>query len=227
MTSIYRQALGSDFDRLHPRLQVRFGFSSEDGMAHIGTGIMDRVTRGSTLLVPFLAFGASRNLLFPDQGTNIPFTVANYAYVDRCGRETVSWHRTFEFSRRRRVFDAAMVYSSRRKVLVDYLGTHHHVAADLRCWVDDEGGINFASGAYRCFEGLIRFRFPSWSTALARAREWWDEDLGRYRIAVGITNPVFGHVLGYQGTFEDRTVPVVRPADIPLGVFPRRRPHDP
>ncbi len=31
MTAVFRQALGPDFERLHPMLQRRFGFSSSDG----------------------------------------------------------------------------------------------------------------------------------------------------------------------------------------------------
>ncbi len=222
MTSIYQQALGRDFGRLHPKMQERFGLCSEDGMANIGTGTMDQVVRGSTFTIPFLSLGATRNLLFPDQGRGIPFTVANYAYRDPFGRETVTWHRTFNFGGRRRVFAAAMVYSPRRRTIVDYLGSYHHVAADLGCWVDDEGGMNFSSGEFRFFEGPIRCRIPRWSTGLARAREWWDDDLGMYRITVRITNPVLGHILGYHGTFANRKVPVHCPTDIPREVLPRR-----
>ena len=35
MKSIYQVALGSDFAKLHPKIQRRFGFSSEDGIAAI------------------------------------------------------------------------------------------------------------------------------------------------------------------------------------------------
>jgi hypothetical protein len=38
VTSIYRRALGDDFERLHPQIQRRFGFSSDDGVASIGRG---------------------------------------------------------------------------------------------------------------------------------------------------------------------------------------------
>ena len=43
MTSIYRQALGDEFGRLHPRMQERFGVSSADELAQIGRGRMDEV----------------------------------------------------------------------------------------------------------------------------------------------------------------------------------------
>ena len=46
MPSIYQRALGADFDKLHPQIQERFGFTSHDGLASIGTGVMDEIWRG-------------------------------------------------------------------------------------------------------------------------------------------------------------------------------------
>ncbi len=50
--------------------------------------------------------------------------IENHAYVDRFGRETVTFNRTFELPQRRRRFVATMVHSERRGGVVDYLGTH-------------------------------------------------------------------------------------------------------
>ncbi|MEQ8837309.1 MAG: hypothetical protein RID07_10940 [Lacipirellulaceae bacterium] len=52
MTSIYQEVLGSDFERLHPQIQKRFGFSSADGIASIGTGISFRATAGEPRAPP-------------------------------------------------------------------------------------------------------------------------------------------------------------------------------
>jgi len=46
MTSIYRTSLGTEFERLHPKMQWRFDFSSANGVCQIGTGVMDEVWRG-------------------------------------------------------------------------------------------------------------------------------------------------------------------------------------
>ncbi len=46
VTSIYREALGAEFDRLHPKMQWRFGFSSADGVCQVGQGVMEEVWRG-------------------------------------------------------------------------------------------------------------------------------------------------------------------------------------
>ena len=81
MTSIYQQALGPEFERLHPKLQWRFGFSSADRVCHIGTGVMEEVWRGRAFTLPFLLLGSTRRVLFPSRGQMVPFTISNYAYV--------------------------------------------------------------------------------------------------------------------------------------------------
>ena len=44
--SIYQVALVSDFAKLHPRIQRRFGFASADNTAAIGRGVMERIWHG-------------------------------------------------------------------------------------------------------------------------------------------------------------------------------------
>jgi hypothetical protein len=79
MTSIYHQALGSDFSKLHPKIQRRFGISSQSGLASCGTGTMDRIWHGAPYTLPFLFVGTWRNIMFPESGRNVPFTIQNYA----------------------------------------------------------------------------------------------------------------------------------------------------
>src|SRR5262245_46300350 len=64
MSSIYQRVLGSDFDRLHPQIQRRFGFSSGDGVASIGSGIMDEVWRGRFYTLPFFIWAAGGKSCF-------------------------------------------------------------------------------------------------------------------------------------------------------------------
>jgi hypothetical protein len=120
--SIYRRALGAEFGRLHPQIQRRFGFSSDDGLASIGHGVMEQVWHGLPYTLPFLYVGTWRRIMFPEYGRNLPFTIENYAYRDPLGRETVTWLRTFR-TRRVRRFDADMIYSERRGRIVDAVRT--------------------------------------------------------------------------------------------------------
>jgi hypothetical protein len=221
VTSIYQRALGADFDRLHPQIQRRFGFSSGDGVASIGHGVMDDVWRGAAWTLPFLCVGSWRRIMFPERGQNVPFTIENYAFLDRFGRETVTWIRTFALPRRPRRFDAYMVYSERRGAIVDYMGTHEHLAVDLAIRVDEEGALCLRSGAQRFYEGMLGFTWPALFTGIADVRESFDESLGRFRISVDVHNDVWGPLFGYRGTFDAEWLPIDRSA-VPPDVLPVR-----
>jgi uncharacterized protein DUF4166 len=223
---IFRQALGADFERLHPEMQRRFGVSTGAETACVGTGVMDRIWRGGRHLEPFLRLGAGRHILFPECGTDVPFTIENYAYPDRLGRETVTFVRTFEMSgRRRRRFDATMIYSAARGRIVDYLGTHQHLAVDLEVRVDTAGGLHIRSGEQRLTEGVLRCRVPAAISGAASLHEWYDEAAGRFRIEVRVTNRRFGPIFGYSGSFTARYVDT-KAAPVPAAVRPLRENHD-
>jgi len=198
MTSVLERALGPDFGRLHPRLRERFGFASEDGVGCVGTGVMSRIWRGSPLVVPFLRLGATRHILFPEQGEQIPFSVENYAYRDGYGRETLSVVRTFEVApHRRRRFDAALVYSAPRGSIVDFLGTHQHFAVDLHARADRRGGLWIRTGQQR----YGRCRFPVALSGSALLHEWWDSGGDCFRIDVRVRNRYLGLLFAYRGRF--------------------------
>lgn len=221
MTSIYRIALGADFDRLHPKMQWRFGFDSSDQVCQVGRGTMEKVWHGKFFTLPFLLLGSTRRVMFPATGTQVPFTIGNYAYLDAFGRETVTWSRRFKFPRRVRGFDATMVYSAERRKIVDYLGTHQHLAVDIDCSVDDAGGMCIRSGGQRFYEGRVGFRFPMLFSGTAEVREWWDEDAQLFRIKVDVANRAFGPLFGYHGSFNV-TEYACTADEIPLDARPYR-----
>lgn len=220
MSSIYERALGSDFDRLHPEIQRRFGFSSSDQMASIGSGVMEEIWHGAFYTLPFLYVGAWRRIMFPEQGRNVPFSIENYAYVDALGRETVTWIRTFRTKRPRR-FDAYMIYSAKRRCIIDYLGTHQHLAVDIDLQVAPNGGLRLWSGNQRFYEGLIGFRFPMSFSGIAEVCEWYDEETRRFRIDVNVRNRVWGPLFGYRGSFEVEWLPLSKHG-VPAHLLPRR-----
>src|SRR5690606_28095227 len=175
--------------------------------------VMARVWRGRPYTLPFLYIGTWRRIMFPEYGTNLPFTIENYAYLDGFGRETVTWIRTFE-ARRRRRFDAYMVYSNKRGCIVDYLGTHQHLAVDLELSVDERGGMRIRSGEQRFLEGPVSFRFPMLFSGVADVCEWYDDDAQRFRSEVRVNNRRWGPLFGYEGSFE------VEWRQVPSGAVP-------
>jgi hypothetical protein len=220
MISIYQRVLGADFAKLHPQIQRRFSLTSESGLAAVGTGTMDSVWHGAPYTLPFLYVGTWRSIMFPEQGRNVPFTIQNYAYRDSLGRETVTWVRTFTTKKVRR-FDAYMIYSEKRGCIIDYLGTHQHLAVDLELSVDANGGLRLRSGAQRFYEGLAAFRFPLFFSGVADVCEWYDDKEKCFRIDVNASNRTWGKLFGYSGKFQVEWKPVM-PNDIPAEILPIR-----
>lgn len=114
---------------------------------------MERIWHGRGLVKPFLALGGTRNILVPREGRNVPFTIENVPYADRFGRETVTFVRTFDLPGRSRRFDAQMVLSPKGDRVLDYLGTHQHLASDLYFGAEADGSLLIRSGEHRFGRG--------------------------------------------------------------------------
>jgi hypothetical protein len=218
--SVYERALGADFARLHPEIQRRFGFSSRDGVAAVGTGVMEEIWHGPPYTLPFLYVGTWRRIMFPESGRNVGFQIKNYAYSDALGRETVTWIRTFQTNRKRR-FDAYMIFSEQRGCIVDYLGTHQHLAVDIELSVAPNGGLRLRSGEQRFYEGPIAFSFPPLFSGTAEVNEWYDDAEQHFRIEVTVKNKTWGRLFGYRGWFQTEWQTILR-SEIPSDILPRR-----
>ncbi|MBY0688616.1 DUF4166 domain-containing protein [Microbacterium marinilacus] len=216
---MFRAALGPAFDRLHPMLQRRFGVSLAAGYSCVGRGTMTRIRRGPWWTVPFLQFGRVRRILVADTGDDVPFLIENYPYRDPFGRETVTFVREYRARRRPARFDATMVFDPSRGIIVDYLGTHQHLAVDLELDVDGSGGLVLRSGAQRFYEGPIAFRFPMLFSGYAELHERYDDERGAFHVRLEVRNRVFGFLFGYEGWF---TCEFPECADAPERLKPRR-----
>lgn len=145
--------------------------------------------------------------MFPEKGVNVPFTIENYAYTDQFQRETVTWVRTFHTKKTRR-FDATMIYSKQRDKIVDYLGTHQHLAVDIDISIDEKTkGLRLRSGEQRFYAGILGFRFPMFFSGYADVCEWYDDSIDKYRIKVYVSNPLWGPLFGYEGSFDVMWIP--------------------
>ncbi|OIJ99788.1 DUF4166 domain-containing protein [Streptomyces colonosanans] len=201
MTSIFRTAMGADFERLHPQLQRRFSVGLASGEACTGRGVMDRIWHGRGWVKPFLALGGTRHILVPRQGRNVPFTIENVPYTDTFGRESVTFVRTFDLPGRACRFDAQMVLGPQGDHVLDYLGTHQHLASDLHFCAEPDGSLLIRSGEHRFREGPVDVRVPELIGGQAEVRESFDESAGCFRIRVRVVNRYVGPLFGYEGSF--------------------------
>ncbi|MFJ3225437.1 DUF4166 domain-containing protein [Streptomyces sp. NPDC086783] len=221
MTSIFRTVMGSDFDRLHPQLRRRFSVGLTSGEACTGHGVMDRIWHGRGFVKPFLALGGTRNILVPRAGRDVPFTIENVPYTDGFGRETVTFVRTFDLPGGPRRFDAQMVLGPRGDRVLDYLGTHQHLASDLHFSAEADGSLLIRSGEHRFREGPVDLRVPELLGGQAEVRESFDDTTGRFRIRVRVVNRRFGPLFGYEGSFR-ATYADVRTSGVRAGLRPVR-----
>lgn len=219
--SIYSKYLGSDFGKLHPMMQRRFGLGPEDGVYMLGRGMMTRIWNAGLHTRPFLYLGTRRNIMFPETGRDIPFTIENYAYYDTFGRETVAWIRKFDFPGRSRNFDATMVHSPERGTIVDYLGTMQHMVVDIAMKANDDGSMTITSTNQRMYIGKKRLVFPNLFSGDAEVNERYDEDKKRFGISVMVGNRTFGEICGYEGYFVAEYKGLA-PGGVPAYVRPLR-----
>ncbi|MEV5977111.1 DUF4166 domain-containing protein [Streptomyces sp. NPDC052114] len=220
-SSIFRAVLGADFERLHPQIRRRFSVGLASGEACTGRGVMDRIWHGGGFVKPFLAVGGTRNILVPRQGRNVPFVIENVPYTDTYGRETVSFVRTFDLPGGPRRFDAQMVLSPKGDRVLDYLGTHQHLATDLHLRAEPDGSLLIRSGDHRFREGPVDCRVPGLIRGDAEVRESYDDAAECFRIQVRVTNPRFGPLFGYEGSFT-ATYADVRTCGVRPGLRPVR-----
>lgn len=220
MASIFQRALGADFDRLHPRLQRRFSVDADVGIAQLGRGTMTDMHRGVLPAVPVALFGRSRRTQLPGSADDVPFKLANYSYRDGFGRPTFAYARRFHIAGRTHRFDDTMIFSERRGCIVNYLGSHQDIAAELRLHVTNDGRLRMISGEQRAYLGPLGFRLPHALAARAEVIESWDEQAQRFTISVEVDSPA-GRLFAYHGWFVVAPRALAR-SDIPADALPDR-----
>ncbi|MFC5502859.1 DUF4166 domain-containing protein [Lysinimonas soli] len=198
--SVYQRVLGPRFAELDPSLAAYFSLPPAGHRGH-GSGVY--AVAGSRLrwARPLWAFLAWRQVLFPELGRGVPFTVVNTPTAD--GRLTAV--RSFAFPGHERVMADAMSVVDGR--LHDRLGRRGGLEVELLLDVVD-GGLHMTSLRQWLHLGAVRVRIPSVvhvllaETALAPGASAVPD--ARQRVDVRMTAPLLGEVFRYTGDFVYR-----------------------
>lgn len=197
MTGVYEHALGTAADDLHPKVRERYSVDPEDDTIGIGRGRMD-ISRGIHV-VPALYPMTALNLLFPEAGHDVPFTVRTAGFRES-EHEVLATIREFEFDGQDRRFDSLTVWDADRERLFDFLGTGGHLVSELHPRVE-AGVLVVESGRQWLRVGSRYRRIPDPLAASVAVRDRYDETGERYHVDATIENPLAGHILSYRGTF--------------------------
>jgi hypothetical protein len=196
MTGVYERALGDAAADLHPKVRERYAIGPGDGVT-VGRGEMD-ILRGTHVL-PALYAMTSRDMLFPEAGHDVPFTVTTVGY-DLDGHEAMTTRREFHFESRTRRFDTVTVWDDAGDRLLDFLGRGGPVATELHPRVED-GALVVEAGRQWLHLGDRYVELPGPLVADVEVRDRYDEAGERYHVLATVENPLAGHVLSYRGTF--------------------------
>ena len=215
MTGVYERALGEGAADLHPKVRSRYGLDSDDLVRCVGRGRMD-ISRGTHVL-PVLAVLAQQNMLFPESGHNVPFTVTTIGFETASGHEALTTSRVFEFSRRRRRFDSLTLWDADNGRLLDFLGSDGRIVSELHPRVE-AGALVVAAGRQwlRLGDRYVRLGGPM--AVDVEVRDRYDETDDQYHVLATVENTLAGHVMSYRGAFtQDRTPVDTVPPTLRLG----------
>ncbi|MEO8262060.1 MAG: DUF4166 domain-containing protein [Pseudolysinimonas sp.] len=196
MPSVYERVLGSRIDGLDQGLRRYFG-ELPPGSVGRGTGVYEVAGSRHRWAWPVLAWLARRQVLFPEYGRGIPFTVENRG--DRSAR------RTFAFPGITRVMvDEMSVVDG---ALRDRLGRRGGLEVELALEVE-HGSLHMRSRRQWLNLGALRIRMPGLVRVTLTESAVGE---GRQRVDVRMTAPVLGEVFRYLGEF---TYAVSEPGEI-------------
>lgn len=187
--SVYQRVLGDRFAELDPRLRPYFG-TPPTGDIGVGRGVYETAGSRLRILRPLLHAMAWREVLFPEHGAGVPFTIRNTPRGDGSLRAV----RTFSFPRRARVMRDAM--SVRGGALVDRLGRRGGLEVRLDVDVQD-GGVRLRSTALAWRVGRLRVPLPRVAEVTVDERA---AETGQH-VDVRLRSPLLGEFFRYSGTF--------------------------
>ncbi|GAA1919885.1 DUF4166 domain-containing protein [Microbacterium aoyamense] len=187
--SVYERVLGERFAAIHPALRAYFG-ALPPGTVGVGHGTFAEAGSRLRFLRPMLTCLARRGILFPERGTDVPFTVVNTA----TRRGTLTATRTFRFPARERVLVDEMSIAEGR--LIDRVGRGGRLEIALDVLVVDEG--------VRLRSRRLALRLAGRRIPLPHAvRVTVDERAvdGGQHVDVRLRSPLLGEVFRYVGAF--------------------------
>lgn len=195
-----RLILGDAMDALAPA--VREHFSQTRGIRRY-TGVLTVWRRAGIrgwLARPVLSLFRRSRLFVADIGADVPFEMLHTMQTGRRGTLEMAWSRRLEFPQGPRQFEGILSVDAGQKRVVEWLGPHRVVEADVSCRVVGNE-LHTRTGRQWWHACGLRIPVPGWLCGVARLREWERVD-GTLGTTLTIRNPILGDFMGWNGWFR-------------------------
>lgn len=195
-TPVIAQALGEQWDKLHPLVRRHYGIAPGSESQVVMEGVMGEV-HFSRLAAPLVHTASLFGALVAERASAIPVTVINST---RHGDPAMHWHRTFRYpDGRERTFLSRMVYAGGNEI-IEYvrfgLGIRMAMSVvDGALLFESRGfhwGSNPASGL-PIPDLLLLGRSRIVERAISAEQ---------FEIEFDTRHPLYGRSFGYNGTFR-------------------------
>lgn len=192
---LFQQALGEDWERLHPVVRKHYDLTPGQDQEITLQGIMHEVDHAwfaKLILLAGRVFGA----LIPHKGNNVATTVRNW--TESHDVLNMHWHRTFFFPGSRPiVFASRMAYLGGNEI-IEYVRFGLGIRMRLSVLA---GVLVYESRGYQWDVGGISIRIPDWLLlGSGRVTECGLSD-NEFRMAFQMHHPIFGKTFSYTGNF--------------------------
>lgn len=167
---------------------------------------MSKIETGSSWQTPFLRLATRWQLLFPENGKDVPFTIKNTSRILPGGGVEIYWERSFYFNKVTRHFNAFMTIDEKYEFVKDYLGEPNLFYSDLKFEVTREGRMCIRSDSQRIIFGKVEIPIPSFLQADVTVEEGYDDAKDTFTINVDIQNKLVGRLMAYEGEFKEQPI---------------------
>lgn len=181
-----------------PEVFRRLYLSDDD--RRVFRGHLVRAWNRPRLLRPIFRLLSSWNVLFAEEGEQIPASLTierSNAWADG---PCQSWSRSFEFSKRRRI-DALLLYDHGRERIVERFGSVVSVEADWRLAFHPPNRMEIRTSSWAIRLGRHRMGLPRSLCPTVTVIEEADLEGRTFAVSFVVAHPLLGSFWGYEGVF--------------------------
>ena len=193
MKSLFEQALGDDWQQLHPTVRHHYDLKPSDKL--LLRGEMSEVFH-SLWVKPFILFGRIFGALVPYRGNDVPVEVRNYCDADN---NHLQFRRRFFFPNRKPYPFASRMELLAGNEIVEFVRLGLGIRMTLTV---QDGALCFSTNGYLWRLGPLRITLPDWLFFGSGVITERGVDEEQVDLDFALVHPLFGLSFRYAGRFR-------------------------